>query len=163
LMMYDSKTNQVTKQPAVTYGRWMQFDHLLKKPIISFDDLDQDGHNELVFEEREHNGTTTNYVNYIYYSIDATLALNPIFALDTRWIDLQTNEKSLVVRRLEKQKPGIFKIETALQMPNQQDQKLGESIWEQQKPNSQFKIKSWKILIPAYESYINEAILEDED
>lgn len=90
LILYNPKTGAVTRDPIRIGAKWPQAfgarDPLLKFPLVSSSDLFHDGHQQIVFEERVHNGTVYNGVIYHYFYVGPDLRLIRILALETRVI-----------------------------------------------------------------------------
>lgn len=124
LIVFDPSTRALTKNPPALWGKWTDLERtsiahgnnrgdLLQRPIISFDDLDQDGQPEIIIQEVVHNGTMYNAVVYYYFHLGRDLSLNQVMALETRVVDLYTpNEEGRIVREIKKQKPTELLLET---------------------------------------------------
>lgn len=88
LVLYDPPTGTVTQNPPRIWAKWTQGcgakDPLLKTPYVSFADLFNNHHDQIVFEERVHNGTMYNAVVYRYFDVGTDLALTPILVRETR-------------------------------------------------------------------------------
>ena len=100
LYLYDPATGRVTAKPPALYGKWARRrDPLLVKPYVSVADLRGDGHRQIVFEERVHNGTVYNGAVYSYFDIGPELELTRVLALETRVEDAVKPANS-IFRRL---------------------------------------------------------------
>ena len=136
----------------------------LEKPFVSFDDLDQDGQPELVVEERVHNGTMYNAVVYHYFKINPDLSLLRLLALETRLIDLFSEDKGgTIVRKITKLGPNRIKVVAMLQIPNQEPQNLGEVILSRQNSGAPYQVLSRHPINYDYEELLITASEEDED
>lgn len=115
LILFDPTQNQVTPAPPSIPGypacRHGQCE-LLEAPYVSFDDINQDGEEEIVFQRQAHNGTF-NAVQYLYYNIVPDLTLTTIFALETR-IPHPSKSTQIYIRDVQKLKPNQLKVETYL-------------------------------------------------
>jgi hypothetical protein len=92
-IMFDPRTGAVTEDPPSICGKWMDGfvigpslieRPILRKPLVSFLDLDRDGKLELVVQEQVHNGTLYNAVVYHYFRVLPDLSLFRALALETR-------------------------------------------------------------------------------
>lgn len=94
---YSKATKEVTVSAPEINGKWMQNDgewhesvrRLLVKPMIQFRDIDGDSRDELIVRERAHNGNMYNAVVMHYYTLDRTMQLNELLAIEERSICLQ--------------------------------------------------------------------------
>jgi len=148
-VMYDKALDIISREPQSVPAQWVELG-LLDEPIVSFDDLDQDGQNELVFEERVHNGTTYNAAVYHYFRIGTDLSLNQIFWLETR---LQVPDGE-IIRTIKKGKPGTLKMEISLHSSNQKNQKLGEALYIQRSKDARYELDSSSSLDSRYEPFL---------
>jgi hypothetical protein len=167
LILFDPMAELVTQDPPAIYGRWMEggdWGAKLENPLVSFDDLDQDGRPELVIEERVHNGTMYNAVVYHYFKIDPDLSLFRIMALETRLIDLFTeDQEGAIVRKITKLEPNRLKIGTFLQIPNQQLEPLGEVIVGRRTSNGPFQVVSRHPFNLKYREFLICAFGEEDE
>ncbi len=115
LILFDPTLDQVTLappsipgHPACSQGQC----ELLEAPYVSFDDINQDGEKEIVFQRQAHNGTF-NAIQYFYYNIAPDLTLTTIFALETR-IPHPSRSTQIYMRDVQKLKPNQLKVETYL-------------------------------------------------
>ena len=60
---------------------------MLKRPYIALGDLRNDGHKQIVIEERGHNGTIYNAAVYRYFDLGDDLTLTNVLALEARAYD----------------------------------------------------------------------------
>jgi len=155
LLLYDPATQRVTQQPRAIFGKWMEggLDSLMQKPLVSFDDLDQDGAPEIVVEERVHNGTIYNAVVYHYYHVSADLSLLPVLALETNAIDLlKEKENGLVVRQITKLDPGHLRLDTFSEVrePTKLREKLGEVCLKSDGPGEPFQVQEHRFFDQRY-------------
>jgi hypothetical protein len=92
LLLYDPASGALTESPPRIGSKWPQLfgaqDPLVRIPLVSQTDLFHDGHHQIVFEERVHNGTVYNAVIYHYFDIGPQLKLTRILARETRVLGL---------------------------------------------------------------------------
>jgi len=155
-ILFDPSTGRVTPKPPSIYAKWMKAhdDDLIVKPLVSFDDVDLDGKQEVVVEERVHNGTVYNAIVYHYFRVGQDASLNPILAVETNAIDLlKAQEGWLLVREVRKLGPGQLKLETYSQLGDAASQraKLGEVILTTAKAGQPFKVAERHAIDPRYE------------
>lgn len=167
LILFDPHTNAVTQSPPRIYGKWMQGGFLggkLLKPLISFEDLDQDGRPEIIIQERVHNGTMYNAVVYHYLKVGPDISLHRILALETRLIDMYTEDLGgLIIRRVTKLAPNQVKLETFLEVEHRKPQKLGEVILIRDDGYSPFQVSSRHIINPRYKDLLITGSEKDEN
>ena len=115
LIFFDPTRNQVTPAPPSIAG-YSACSHgqceLLEAPYVGFDDINQNGEEEIVFQRQAHNGTF-NAVQYLYYDIAPDLALTTIFVLETR-IPHPSKSTQIYMRDVQKLKPNQLKVGTYL-------------------------------------------------
>jgi hypothetical protein len=115
LVLYDPPTGTVTQNPPRIWAKWTQGcgakDPLLKTPYVSFADLFNNHHDQIVFEERVHNGTMYNAVVYRYFDVGTDLALTPILVRETRLLALEGD--GLFVRDLTQLSDTRLRLETS--------------------------------------------------
>jgi hypothetical protein len=101
LVVYDPASGKATPKPAYVNTKWAgSEDPLLKKPYVATADLRGDGHQQIVVEERAHNGTLYNAVVYRYFDIAPDLALTNVMALEARTVDPFSNDEAMVLRTM---------------------------------------------------------------
>lgn len=109
LILYDPATGAVTQSPPMIGSKWPQLfgasDPLTKKPFVSSRGF---AGNQIIFEERTHNGTVYNGVIYHYYEVGPRLELTRILALKASadFFD------KLHIRELTQLTPTRFRLET---------------------------------------------------
>jgi hypothetical protein len=167
LILFDPHKNVVTQSPPRIYGKWMQggfWGAKLLEPLISFDDLDQDGSPEIIIQERVHNGTMYNAAVYHYFKVGPDMSLHQILAMETRLIDLYTEDLGgLIIRRVTKLAPNQVKLETFLEVEHRKPQKLGETILIRDGGYSPFQISSHHIINPQYKGLLITGSEKDEN
>ena len=115
LILFDPTQSQVTPAPPSIVGYSVcgrDQCELLEAPYVSFDDINQNGEEEIVFQRQAHNGTF-NAVQYLYYDIAPDLSLTTIFVLETR-VPHPSESTQIYVRNIQKLQPNQLKIETYL-------------------------------------------------
>lgn len=101
LVVYDPATGKATPKPASVNLRWTgPKDPLMKRPYISFTDLRGDGHEQVVVEERGHNGTLYNAAVYRYFDLTDDLVLTNVLALEARAADPDPRDEAVIERTL---------------------------------------------------------------
>lgn len=101
LVAYDPASGKASAKPAYTNTKWMSKDDLLLlPPYISTADLRSDGHQQIVVEERGHNGTMYNAAVYRYFDIAPDLTLTNVMALEARTYTINPDDKAMIVRTL---------------------------------------------------------------
>jgi hypothetical protein len=167
LILFDPRTNTVTQSPPRIYGKWMQgglWGAELLKPLISFDDLDQDGRPEIIVQERVHNGTMYNAAVYHYFKVGPDMSLHRILALETRLIDLYTEDSGgLIIRRVTKLAPNQVKLDTFLEAEHREPQLLGEVVLIRDGGYSAFQVSSRHIINPRYKDLLITGSEKDEN
>ncbi|TKG88129.1 hypothetical protein EYV94_27580 [Puteibacter caeruleilacunae] len=94
LIAFDNKTKLYSKTTPIINGKWMENNEagfnpkykLLRKPLISFSDIDGDDRNEILMKERVHNGSIYNAVICHYYSIDNFMNLKELICIESRYV-----------------------------------------------------------------------------
>jgi hypothetical protein len=167
-MLFDPATNKITRSPPYIYGKWMEVDDWgaeLRRPLLSFEGILGDGEQECVVEERVHNGTIYNAIVYHYYHMSSDLALSPILAVETRYLDLFTeNQHGIITRTVKSLGKGQVRIEVSLDCdgPPPQNRILGFVILRSSKPGRPFAIVERTVLDPTYGCALITASGEDE-
>jgi len=114
-VLHDPATGDVTSVPPRVYSKWQQIsdhDDLLQKPFVASEDLYQDNHRQIVFEERVHNGTVYNGVVYHYFSVGPRLELTRVLALETRvFTPTDEPDDALYVRKLTRLAPLRLRLD----------------------------------------------------
>ena len=166
-ILFDPKTKKITHSPPYIYAKWMQGDWgaELQKPLLSFQDIDGDGQEEYVVQERVHNGTMYNAVVYHYYYISSDLALHPILAVETRLDDLFAEDRGCIINRTlqvlgKKQIRPDVSLDCQVSPP--QHRRLGYVVLHSTKPGSPFSIVERTIIEPRYAPMLITASEEDE-
>ena len=167
-ILFDPKTNKVTKMPPCIYAKWMlgpAWGAELKKPLASFEDIDGDETEECVIQERVHNGTVYNAIVYHYYHISPDLSLRPVLAVETRLRDITTEDQDGIINRtLQKTGIGEVLLDVSLDCstPNPLHRELGSVLLRSPEPGSPFKIVKKIVLDPDYGGLLITASGEDE-
>jgi hypothetical protein len=90
-LLNNDVNDKVTQIPPSINGKWMSKNEggfkeqykLLKAPLISFEDIDNDFNKEIIVKERLHNGSIYNAVIQNYFKVDlVNLSLTRIFCLE---------------------------------------------------------------------------------
>jgi hypothetical protein len=166
LILFDPVRNQVTPVPPSIAG-YSACSHgqceLLEVPYVSFDDINQDGEKEIVFQRQAHNGTF-NAVQYLYYDIAPDLALTTIFALETR-IPHPSRSTQIYMRDVQKLKPNQLKVETYLldTTTGAMIDDLGFVILEAVDDTSAFRVVSKTATVPDNKDWLVTFIYEEND
>ncbi|MGB8190383.1 MAG: hypothetical protein WCF67_00630 [Chitinophagaceae bacterium] len=92
LLAYDKKKDQVSVSSPYINGKWMENnekgfhneDRMNEKPLISFKDIDGDCKNEVIVQERAHNGNIYNAVIYHYFVLGKDMNLQKMLALEAK-------------------------------------------------------------------------------
>lgn len=167
-ILFDPTTNMVTKIPPCIFAKWMlgpAWGAELKGLLASFDDIDGDGKEECVIQERVHNGTMYNAIVYHYYYVLPDLSLSPILAVETRLFDLTTEDQhGVITRALQKIGKGEIRLEVSLDcsIPTPLHRELGAVILRNPKPGEPFTIVQKTALVPDYSGLLITASGEDE-
>jgi hypothetical protein len=100
----------------------------LRRPLVSFEDLDHDGHSEVIMQEWSHNGTAYNAAVQHYFSIDTDLQLWPALALETRsYLDIPPRD-TWVVRTIRSMGHDTLAIHASLLLPDGKQRAIGEAV-----------------------------------
>ena len=128
-ILFDPATQRVTPRPAAIFAKWARDDDdACHRPFVTFEDLDHDGHPELVVRERTHNGTSYNACVRHYYRIDSDLGLDPILAVEERsWQDVKT-PNTWLGRRIQFVSRDSLVLATYLQLPGHPEREVGELL-----------------------------------
>jgi len=167
-ILFDPTTKRITHNPPYIYAKWMEGDDWgaeLRKPLLSFEDIDGDGQQEYIVQERVHNGTMYNAIVYHYYHVSSDLGLRPILAVETRLLDLFTEDQDgVVTRTVQTMGKGQVRLEVSLdcQKPPPQHRKLGSVVLRSSKAGEPFAIVERTVFDPAYASVLITASEEDE-
>jgi hypothetical protein len=129
LLLYDPNRDDVTPRPAAIWAKWTGADGLLEAPFVTFADLLQDGHRQIVFQERAHNGTMYNAVIYHYFDVGPDLALTRVLARETRVQGLRERDGEYV-RELRPHGGNRVKLSTFHIRPSGARRSLGYAILE---------------------------------
>jgi hypothetical protein len=145
LILYDPATGALTKDPPKIDVKSTQMfgwkDPLLDKPLISFADLLQNHHRQIVVEERVHNGTMYNGVVHNYFDVGPDLSLARVLALEKRVLAIGAQE-GLIVRTVEPSGPNQLRLKSYMtpESKPKQRQELGYVILRSAGPGSPFHI-----------------------
>jgi hypothetical protein len=112
LVLFDRSSGAVTRQPAMIGAKWTEgfgtSDPFTRQPFVSSADLLQNGHRQIVFEERVHNGTVYNGVVYHYFEVGNDLELTRILAHEAS-VDIFDH---LYTRELTRLAPNRLRLDT---------------------------------------------------
>lgn len=166
-ILFDPVTKKVTSDPPYIFAKWMGGVEgvELQKPLLSFDDVDGDGQTEIVIQEQVHNGTMYNAVVYHYYHVSADLVLHPILAVETRLLDLVTEEQGgVITRTLQKLKKRQLRLDVFLDLPGPASnrRKLGEVVLRNSRPGAPFLIIERRVFDTKYAGMLVTASGENE-
>jgi hypothetical protein len=166
-ILFDPMTKRITQNPPCIYAKWMKRDDWgaeLRKPLLSFEDVDGDGQQEYLVQERVHNGTMYNAIVYHYYHVSSDLDLRPILAVETRLLDLFTEEQGgVITRTVQTLGKGKIRLDVSLDCKKQPlHRELGSVVLRSPKPGSPFAIVERTVLDSAYASALVTASEEDE-
>jgi hypothetical protein len=116
IFVYDRLENRISATPAMISVKWTHAS--LEKPMISFDDLDEDGEPEVVVEECVHNGTAYDAVVHHYFAVQNDLSLKRILAVETWLHDLRSpNEDGVIHRRIVTRNRNEIVVACELESP----------------------------------------------
>jgi len=154
--IYDPNTKEITNKSFVIQGRWIDsFEKggIFCKPLIHFYDLNQDGADEVVIQEARHNGTMYNCSVYNYFHIDENMSLIRILALETRLVDLYSDEEGFIMRRIERLGHNKIKVNVGLQIPHGApvEEIVGYVILASNSNSSPFQIVEKHVIVQKYE------------
>jgi len=119
-IMFDPNSAAVTQEPFAVSGKWFnsaKLQGLLLAPMIHFFDINQDGSVEVVIQQIVRNGTMYNAAIYHYFHIDENMSFIRLLALESRVVDLFSDEKGMILRRVSRLKQNEIKISASLQIP----------------------------------------------
>lgn len=112
-----------------------------------------DGKEELITQERVHNGTMYNAVMYHYFQIGSDLSLRRILARETRLLDLFTESDGGVIERSpEFVSPLEVKLTVVLKRMRGSVpvERLGEVILRRTNPNGSFQVAERRVFNAKY-------------
>jgi hypothetical protein len=142
---HDPHTGAATRTPPCVGARSSQDfgakDPLMEKPFVSSADLFQNGHPQIVFQERVHNGTLYNAVIYHYFDIGPELALTRVLARETRLAALEP-EGAIYIRELTRLTPNRLRLDT-FELPRidaAQRREMGYAILDSPGPGVPFHV-----------------------
>ncbi len=167
-ILADPRTGAVTAVPPRIYGKWTDaFEeltpgtgHLVRKPIVSFDDVDQDGAAELVIQERTHNGPSYDAALFHYFHVEDDLSLRRILVVETRLVDAFAEERGsrwrapdLITRTVEKTGRGTLRLRVKLESPDGQhaSREIGTLTLRSASPGTPFTIAERMVRLAEYE------------
>jgi len=165
-ILYDPKTDHITSNPPEIYGKWMDGDWggRLQKPIVSFSNNIGDNSYKLVVQERVHNGTMYNAVMYRYYAIDDNLSLVLILNIETRLLDLYTEETGGVIERnIKRTSPDELLLTAILKQKGKHDEVVGEAILRQSGKYLPYKIVNKSVRNNKYDKLVVTAFGSKEE
>ena len=161
--LYDPNTIAVTQNPITLSGSAIYSgDNLLKKPFISFDDIDQDGLSELVIQERFHCGTECDSVIYHYYQINTDLSLKLIFDRPTNIVDYCDGNKCMILKKLKKLSNGRIKLEVMANIKNSKPKLVGEITYARKDMKSPFEAVLYNVIDKDYTFYVDQDLFFKE-
>jgi hypothetical protein len=159
LILHDRRTDAVTPRPVRFSTRWMSRRkgwRLVKPPLVRFDDLDQDGQDEIVYQVRIHNGTMINAVAYHYLHVGHDTSLAEVFVRETRLVNLFApagDPHAFILRDIEKLGPGRIRLRTTLaDTPFRSGgDEAGSVELCRERPGSRFRESARRVRLPRYE------------
>jgi hypothetical protein len=165
-ILFDPVTKKVTQEPAYIFAKWIGCCGLeLRKPLLSFEDVDRDGQEEVVIQEQVHNGTMYNAVVYHYYHVSADLVLSPILAVETQLLDLFTEDQGgIIIRTLEKLDKKQLRMHVFLDFPGSSSKRreLGEVVLRNSGPGTPFLILERRVIDSKYAAMLITASGEND-
>jgi len=167
-ILADPKTGAVTQVPPRIYGKWTDaFEeltpgkgHLVRKPIVAFDDVDQDGAPELVIQERAHNAPAYDAALFHYFHVGDDLSLRRVLVVETRLVDAleerhgaRRRSPDLVTRTVEKTGRGTVRLRVRLESPDGQHapREVGTLTLRSATPGTPFTIAERMVRLAEYE------------
>jgi len=151
LIVYDCDSDRASPNPACFSGQWMygRWPGVpIRKPFVDFNDLNLDGHCEIVFKERIHNGTALNAVVHHFLHINSDLRLIPILRLEKYSENhysssMKDGPDRYLIRSIEKISPGKINVRVCLSDdPLEQGEKeVGYVLLESAGASSAFGVK----------------------
>jgi len=169
-ILFDPKTHAATQVPPRIYGKWTDaFEeltpgkgHLVRKPIVAFDDVDQDGAPELVIQERAHNGPAYDAALFHYFHVGDDLSLRRVLVVETRQIDAleeghgaRRRSPDLVTRTVEKTGRGTVRLHVRLESPDgQRAREIGTLSLRSATPGTPFTIAERTVRLEEYEAVL---------
>ena len=179
LIVFDTASGAVTQNPFLINAVWTENfwtwessvwpgrDPLLKPPFVAFDDVNQDGRQEIVYEQRVHNGTDYNAVIYHYLDVGPDLALHRVLAHEARVVDEGTfPEEGLITRTIRKTQPNELLLETVREGPTshpKSGEKLGDVLLRSDGPDRPFHVVKRRAVDPKYDSWLVSFASNDDD
>jgi len=153
-ILFDPISNQVTQEPFAVNNKWIELRMFpIKRPIVSFDDLGQDGHHQLRVTEIEHYGTDESYYSYEYLQIKPDLSFKSVFKYIAEMNDpISPDRDREIVATFKKLKRNEIEIDKFLRIRNQQDQKIGEAVFGRDDLDQLFQLRSKNILNHSYDT-----------
>jgi hypothetical protein len=142
LVLHDPASGAISQHPLNIFAKWTQLfgasDELITKPFVSSADLLQDGHRQIVFEERVHNGNVYSGVIYHYFKIGPTLDLARILAHEANVIYFDHT----FVREMTRPTPNRVRLDTfsTSRAGGGTTGSLGYVILEKKDPDTVFKV-----------------------
>lgn len=151
LILYDPQRNRVSSEPISISGQELegQHDPFFSKPVIFFEDLDEDGFQELVVQERIHRGTAYNAVVFHYFHFDNELSPSLMFNIEKKM--LIPGEGGTLVRRSRKISKDNLEVEVYLQADGQQQRKIGEALYILDRNANRYLLQSKRSYLKKYE------------
>jgi hypothetical protein len=145
VILHDPATGATTQDPPWIGSKWPQVfgtrDPLVRIPLVSSDDLFQNGRRQVVFEERVHNGTLYNGVIYHYFDVGAHMELIRVLARETRVLE-PLRAESLYLRELAPMAADRMRLDM-YETPIKQDgnrQQMGYSVLDRAGPGAPFHV-----------------------
>ena len=158
-IMFDPRTGAVTKDPPSICGKWMDGfvigpalieRPILRKPLVSFLDLDRDAKLELVVQEQVHNGNLYNAVVYHYFRILPDLSLRRALALETRFRTPDPAVETRIIRTVKAIGKNTLRLNAVLETGNRRVKRrfLGYAILRRPRVDSPFRVVVKRALDP---------------
>ena len=152
-ILFDPIPNHVTQEPPGVNNKWIELEMFpIKSPLVSFEDLGQDGHFQLKVTEIEHYGTDASYYSYEFFQVKPDLSFKSVFKYVAEMNDpIGPGRGREIVSTLKKMKKNELKIDKYLKIRNEKNQKIGEAIFGRDNPDQPFILRSKNILNHSYD------------
>ena len=160
IVAYDAGTGMATNNPPSLYGNYMENNEgdfqpearLLTSPLISFEDINSDGKDEIKIKERVHDGTTYNAEIDHYYDIGDRMNLFQILSVES--ISINASDRNCKTYRILS-KSTLF---DTIKCENDKPQSIGRVFLQ---INTHSKIISKQVEDNLYGSYLISNLGED--
>ncbi|MBU0489230.1 MAG: hypothetical protein KKD31_14890 [Bacteroidetes bacterium] len=151
LILFDPLTNKITKEPFEIDGRYMNWSDefcLIKKPYVTFTDIDSDNQEEVIFQRRAHNGNVYNAVQYLYLSFNTYLNFKNVFVLETMLLEPFKDNPDFIIREIELLEGKKIKVTSKLQRRKSLEPigEIGFVIYEYDNTDSCYKVIEFELI-----------------